>query len=308
MRREARYGRLDWRPPRAAVWVLVVCCQLVRAQPAALVEGRNITVEFDRRMHSRVIARLDGRRTPLGDFSPSEFLRAGGRDIADLQLRSIRRRAVRDALGAGRQTILTGQAPGWGKIVTATTYDDFPRSVFFVVEYTNTGSEEVTVEAWTSHRYSISQGSPAGDPPFWSFQPASYSKRPDWVLPLRPGFRQENYLGMNATDYGGGTPVADVWRRDAGLAVGHIETVPRLVSLPIEVGEDGRATIALRQAVQQKLAPGGRLKTYRTFVAVHKGDHFQSLRNYSRCMARQGLACRPAPESAFLPIWCAWGY
>ena len=34
------------------------------------------------------------------------------------------------------------------------------------------------------------------------------------------GFRQENFLGMNATDYGGGTPVVDVWRRDVGLAVG----------------------------------------------------------------------------------------
>jgi hypothetical protein len=42
-----------------------------------------------------------------------------------------------------------------------------------------------------------------------------------WVVPLKPGFRQENFLGMNATDYGGGTPVVDVWRRDAGLAVGH---------------------------------------------------------------------------------------
>ena len=30
---------------------------------------------------------------------------------------------------------------------------------------------------------------------------------------------------MNATDYGGGTPVADVWRRDVGLAVGHLERI-----------------------------------------------------------------------------------
>ena len=28
---------------------------------------------------------------------------------------------------------------------------------------------------------------------------------------------------MNDSDYGGGTPVVDVWRRDVGLAIGHVE-------------------------------------------------------------------------------------
>jgi hypothetical protein len=27
---------------------------------------------------------------------------------------------------------------------------------------------------------------------------------------------------MNASDYGGGTPVVDVWRPDVGIAVGHV--------------------------------------------------------------------------------------
>jgi len=57
-------------------------------------------------------------------------------------------------------------------------------------------------------------------------------KRPDWIVPLKAGFKQENYLGMNATDYGGGTPVVDVWRRDLGLGVGHVELSAKLVSMP----------------------------------------------------------------------------
>ena len=44
----------------------------------------------------------------------------------------------------------------------------------------------------------------------------SYEPRPDWVLPLKKGFRQENFQGMNADDYGGGTPV------NIGEAVGVI--------------------------------------------------------------------------------------
>ena len=45
---------------------------------------------------------------------------------------------------------------------------------------------------------------------------------------------------MNATDYGGGTPVVDVWRRDVGIAVGHLELVPKLVSLPVTQTGRGR--------------------------------------------------------------------
>ena len=71
--------------------------------------------------------------------------------------------------------------------------------------------------------------------PFWSFQSGSYERRPDWIVPLHAGFSQENYLGMNASDYGGGTPIVDVWRRDAGIGVGHVEPRPRLISLPVSM-------------------------------------------------------------------------
>ena len=86
----------------------------------------------------------------------------------------------------------------------------------------------------------------AHGPAFWSYQSGSYEKRPNWVLPLRAGFKQENYLGMNASDYGGGTPIVDVWRKDVGLAVGHIEPGPRLISLPVSMPEARHARVAVR--------------------------------------------------------------
>jgi alpha-galactosidase len=128
------------------------------------------------------------------------------------------------------------------------------------------------------------------------------------VLPLKKGFRQENYLGMNATDYGGGTPVVDVWRRDVGLAVGHVEITPKLVSLPVERRGKDSATLAVRFSNSRTIGPGETLRTLRTFVAVHRGDHFRTLAEYRALMARQGLRIPAAPASAFEPIWCAWGY
>jgi alpha-galactosidase len=54
--------------------------------------------------------------------------------------------------------------------------------------------------------------------------------------------------------------------------------------------------------------PGATLKTFRTFAAVHQGDYFQALCDYCDVMVAQGIRFDTAPESAFGPIWCAWGY
>ncbi|MCB0284593.1 MAG: alpha-galactosidase, partial [Calditrichaeota bacterium] len=131
----------------------------------------------------------------------------------------------------------------------------------------------------------------------------------DWVLPLKDSFMQENFMGMNASDYGGGTPISDIWRKDAGLAVGHLEVVPKLVSLPVKSDKVNRgAELAVSYKKDAELKPGDTLKTFTTFAMVHKGDFYNSLSEYSRFMQAQGIAMPKFAESTYEPIWCAWGY
>src|SRR5690242_12477967 len=244
------------------------------------VQGKNIHIEFDGTMHSRVIAVLGGQERPVGDFTASESLRVSGNKIQDFALQKQTREPIRDLLGAGFRTVITGTASALKKTVAVTVYDRFPRMAFFDVEYTNTGSSDLAVSGWTNQHYSISASAPAAQPAFWSYQSGSYEKRPDWVLPLKPGFKQENFLGMNDPDYGGGTPVVDVWCRDVGIAVGHLEMAPKLVSLPVETQGADQATVAVEFKHDQGLKPGATLKTFRTFAAVHQGDYFETLRDY----------------------------
>ncbi|MEX2656982.1 MAG: glycoside hydrolase family 36 protein, partial [Balneolales bacterium] len=152
---------------------------------------------------------------------------------------------------------------------------------------------------------------------FWSFQSGSYSNRPDWVLPVGEGFQQQNFLGMNASDYGGGTPVVDVWRPDAGLAVGHLEIEPQLISLPVQSAD---LNMGVQIAVQfdadsvsqakfpHSIMPGESMSTFETFLTAHTGDYYTSLTNYRNIMTQSGMEVSTAPESAYEPVWCAWGY
>jgi alpha-galactosidase len=283
------------------IGAMAVAAQLGSAQVAERVEGKNIRVEFDRSMHSRVVALFDGREEVIGDFTPSETIQVAGVDVKDFTMQG----SKSDAGGSHQ---IWGTAGSLRKEVRIGIEQDFPRVAFFAVSYTNIGTTDLQITGWTNHHYDIAAAGSTGQPAFWSYQSGSYEKRPDWVLPLKPGFKQENYMGMNQPDYGGGTPVVDVWRRGVGIAVGHLERAPKLVSLPVTMPDSEHATVAVEFKHNFVLKPGETLKTFPTFVAVHKGDYFQALRDYRDKMIGLGVRFNAAPESAFDPIWCAWGY
>ncbi len=276
---------------------------------AAQVQGKNITIQFNKMLNSRVLAHFDGRTIQLGDFRPTEFITVGGQDIQNFTLNTHSEKELDADEGAGKTVTLTGVNGNLEKKVEVTVYDEFPDMAFYRVIYTNKGQTGVQVDRWVNNRYSISADqADTTKPAFWSFQSGSYESRPDWVLPLKEGFKQKNYMGMNASDYGGGTPVVDVWRRDAGIGVGHVEMVPKLVSLPVDMPAANEAMLGVEYEVNKELMPGESLETFRTFVDVHQGDYFKTLQEYRKFMIRQGIHFDKTPETAYEPIWCAWGF
>src|SRR5262249_51167615 len=141
-----------------------------------------------------------------------ETVMGKGQEWKDFSLLSQKTEPVSDGFGKGRRLTLTGGVEPLRKTVSVTIYDNAPGIAVFDVEYANTAPRALEVRGWTNAAYRL-EAAPGVEPAFWSYQSGSYEKRPDWVLPLRSGFHQENYLGMNASDYGGGTPVVDVWRK-----------------------------------------------------------------------------------------------
>jgi len=272
------------------------------------IQGGNLRIEFDNHLHSRVVACFDKQETGMGPFSASETLTTSDKHWTEFLLTSQKRERTKDAFGEGQRLTVEGKAGTLTKMVSVTVYDDFPAMAFFEVQYTNTGTTKLAIESWANNAYTVNAQRSAGQPAFWSYQSGSYEKRPNWVLPLYTKFQQENYQGMNASDYGGGTPIVDVWRRDVGIAVGHVEPRPKLVSLPVSMPDPAHARIAVRFAKAISLIPGESFHTFRTFVAVHQGDYFRTLADYRRFMMKQGFPTATAPDDAFGAIWCAWGY
>jgi alpha-galactosidase len=281
------------------------------ATPAAVkaeIAGKNLRVEFDRMLRSRVVARFDNRETRLGPFTASESVTTTGKIIKQFTFSSQNTERVNDSIGAGQKLTVVGKTGDLTKTVAVTIYDKFPTMAFFDVEYTNSGTAKISITKWINNAYTVNAQSKAGIPAFWSYQSGSYEKRPNWIVPLKVNFSQKNYLGMNANDYGGGTPVLDIWRRDVGIAIGHVELRPKLVSLPVSMPDSNHAKIAVELERTIVLQPGENFHTLRTFVSVHQGDYFRTLVEYRRFMLAQGLRPATPPTDGKGAIWCAWGY
>lgn len=290
-------------------FMLLVSCNQPQVQDIS-VESQNFSLVFNNKMHSKVKVSIPATSSLMMDYLPSEYLETSVGAITDFEIESQEKSNYDGPLGLAKRHSITGTATQNGlsirKLLTVDSYEEFPDLLVLQVRYTNLGNQNIEIKKWVNHSYSIQDN--GDEPPFWSFQGASYPDRRDWVQPLAAGFEQENYMGMNASDYGGGIPVTDLWRTDIGIAVGHISLVPKLVSLPVTVNEGDHASIGVHFNQEVLLKPQESLVTLQTFVTIHRGDFYQALQRFSAVMQKSGLKFVQPEDAAYEPIWCAWGY
>lgn len=195
------------------------------------------------------------------------------------------------------------------KIVEIIALNDYPDMLHFNVRYVNVGNKSTTVTSWRNGIFHIKNN--VKEAPIWSLQTSSSIKRDDWVLPVEPGFYQKNFMGMNNSDYGGGIPIVNLWRKDIGIMVGVTEMTPKLFSTPVEMKHGSEyASFGIQKDYDSGLEfnPQDTLITYETFVSLHRGDFFDPLKQFSKFMQSKGLKFVDPEPAAYEPVWCAWGY
>lgn len=279
-----------------------------------VIDHEGLSIEFDDQLRSRVVSSLASESQALGRFRTSEYMQTTAGDLINkFAFQSSSEMPLTIELGSGRQVVLTGISDsGLQKEVMISSYPNFPLILFFKVRYTNLSDDlGIRVGKWVNNHYNMVKGagSSEGSADFWSYEGASYQNRRGWIKPIEEGYYQENFMGMNASDYGNGTAITDLWRKDIGLAIGHVETTPKLVSLPLTYEyESIGADLRIEFEKVEVLDIGDSMETIETFVTLHEGDYYSTLRNYREVMAVKGLAMKTPPDSAYEAVWCAWGY
>jgi len=223
-------------------------------------------------------------------------------------------------LGAlGKHVEVQGHSPSTGldEILTVEVYDDFPTLAVLSASYKNSGQKDLALNSVVlqSHTLNASLADSTVHPhEMWAFFGSSLKWGKDDVLPIPAKLSQENPFGTPVDTHddlgrvGGGIPVVAFWTRTVGLAIGHLETLPLALSIPVETTSDGKVNAAVNVPANTTLKPGETFSTPRTFVTVFHGDYYEPLSTWSKAVEREGLARPKTNDENYAVSWCGWGY
>jgi len=230
---------------------------------------------------------------------------------------------VRDATGKlgglGKHIEVTGKVPDTDLTETLSIeiYDDFPNLALLSASFRNGGQKDVSLD-WVSlqrHQFSNAKSSNPGPSPLWTFQGSSLKWGKDEIFPMPAKFSQDNPFGAAVASkgddlgyVGGGIPVVAFWSRDVGEAIGHVETLPLTVSVPVRTTSGGEVEAGVQVPANTVLKPGEVFSTPRTFLAVYKGDFYKPLSLWSRVVEKEGLERPRNNDENYAVSWCGWGY
>lgn len=223
-------------------------------------------------------------------------------------------------LGAlGKRIEIGGQSPSTGlsEKLTLEIYDDFPSVAILSSALTNAGKSDAQVDRVTiaDRRLNASEADPHAAPyDMWSFHGASIKWGKDDVLPISKKFSQDDPFGKPVETgddlgrVGGGIPVVAFWTRNVGEAIGHVETIPLSLTIPVRTEADGRVRAGVQISADTTLKPGEVYSTPRTFLAIYSGDFYEPLSLWSKMVDREGLSRPINNDENYAISWCGWGY
>jgi alpha-galactosidase len=250
------------------------------------------------------------------DDSPSDVLMQDGKPVQfTLDFGAVKVQDSPSKLGTGKTVEIPGHAvdpaSNLQRTLLVEVYDGFPNLLLSSASYKNIGTQDIHIDRVLEqqHKFNASLSEKKAQPyDMWSFLGASYDWGKDDVVKLDRKFAQPNVMGATVKGgYGGGIPVVAFWTGAVGEAVGHVETLPLTLSLPVKVEADGvKASVDI--AADAKLRPGDLYSTPRSFVSVYSGDFYEPLHLWSSVLQKEGWEIPKPSGEAYNVSWCGWGY
>jgi alpha-galactosidase len=271
---------------------------------ASLLSGNHKLSLDDRADHAGIQVTADGKQIPAVTF-----------DVAHPAISEPNGR-----LGSkGKRVELKGKSSTGDleETLVVEAYDEFPGAALVSASVRNAGVRASRLESvdLDRHRFNASLADPAVAPnQMWSFHGASIQWGKDNVFEIPRKFSQQNQMGSmvevkgDLGRVGGGIPVVAFWTRSVGEAIGHVETLPLVLSIPVKTDAEGQVEASVHLTPGNMLQPGETYSTPQTFIAVYSGDYYEPLRLYSEVIDGEGLKKPTNNNEDYAVSWCGWGY
>tara|TARA_R110002049_G_scaffold28018_5_gene96672 strand:- start:25815 stop:27935 length:2121 start_codon:yes stop_codon:yes gene_type:complete len=202
---------------------------------------------------------------------------------------------------------------------------NFENTIIFENSYQNLGSQKIRIDSVFSQRLALKLKKKTNDVPSTNYDLVSFQGgvnewgRDYTVIGLEPGFEQTNFQGMHPTEneevIGGGMPFIDIWSKEMGVAVAHLEKKPAWVSLPVKMNIDHSIEMGITEIPDESLglnkwlAPNEYYNTVMSTIIFHNLDYYNALQTYGNLLRQRGVKIpTSSPEAAYKPYWKSWGF
>lgn len=247
------------------------------------------------------------------EIPPSHFLIINGKEVSNFEIKSSKLKNINTTFGKGKRLSLKGKETDnrIEKELIIELYENYPDIALTKASYKNNGDNEIVIDKAYSNYFIVDES--LVNPPdkirgFWTFQGAAYLWGQDFAFKLPERFSRENYFGMNNSTTGGGIPLIDIWCDKCGIAVGHIESKPAPVYMPVTEKEDKSVEIAVYDKPEKSIKSKESYNTINTMLIVHSLDFFDALKQYGNIMKNILPPFKEPPELAYKNEWCTWGF
>ena len=308
----------------------------INSDKSVVVEGAGIKLVFDKNIYSTVFMKKNGKLLSLNknkgvdaESLPSFYVATNKGIIKNFKLDfdKIKIEDITTEFGKGKKVILIGRSEEIAgvpieEILTVEIYDDFPTSAIMSAEFKNISDNksieltEVYSNSYQLDASSVSENKKGNN--LYSFYGTDGRIFRQIEEPLPRKFNAVNFTGRPDSLEGikkgnGGIPIVDVWAKEMGVGIGHIEKEWKNLYLPIRSQKNGKVFIGIREIPNLNLErpfilePNKSFKTVRTFLNVHSLDFYNTVKVYSKMMSKQGLNfSTKSTNNDYLSAWCSW--
>lgn len=264
---------------------------------------------------------------------PLHYLKVEGKavDAFALDAAGVSAKEIVEDFGEGvRLTVVSYDTTSLSCKVKQTLYidvfDNFPSSATVRANYAFIGAtKDLAVETVYANALNLDAKLAGMKNSFdaWVYN-GSGETREHHIQALTENYYKKNYLGLleshdgggyqpkyrcgSQPGYGGGTPIVNVWTRNMGIAVGHIDLSFRYVSMPITVHNGKSVSINIEYNPRETVNGTREIMSYKTVIIAHDLDYFNAIDTYRAFMKVQGINTEKVNEESYEAQWDTWGF
>jgi alpha-galactosidase len=290
-----------------------------------------IRLTFDDRMYCKIAFAADGKVQSMNHSSrsvpdplPPHFIQLDGITYKDFRLSSHELHDIEDtAYGPGKRLVLKGSDSVIDRVLVVEMFEQYPDVALTCCTYSNRSGKDLKINGVFYNYYRLDRKltNPAADSyDFRYLQPINKQWGETWTNLGITDTTREDFIVPGSGSNRSGIPFIDVWGAEMGMAVFHVEGIPRFHHIELKTGTDGMPVIGFKVLPEDSygqlpamLPDGSSLTTWKSAVCVHHYDFFTAGRRFGQflngALKKEGRDGLPEgyPAQAYEPYWKTWG-